>query len=140
MDTATIIEYKWDESMGTGDDRVDGQHRELIRQMNLLMLAMTRGEGTAQIDSLLQFLVAYAGDHFRYEEDCMNRSRCPVAQTNALAHAQFVEKLVAFRQQLAAQPHGETVLTIQVMRELSTWLMGHIRRIDTQLRKCVQPA
>jgi len=137
VDSVASIEYQWDETMRTGDDKVDAQHRELIRQMNMLMLAMVRGEGTAQIDSMLQFLTSYTQEHFSHEEDRMRCTACPVAQTNALAHAQFIDKLAAFRQQLANRSQGDTVLTIKVMRELSTWFMNHIRRVDTQLRACV---
>ncbi len=140
MDSVASIEYQWDETMRTGDDKVDAQHKELIRQMNMLMLAMTRGEGTAQINTLLQFLTLYTREHFSHEEDRMRCTGCPVAQANAVAHIQFIGKLTAFQQQLTDRPQGDTVLTIKVMRELSTWFMNHIRRVDTQLRECAQAA
>jgi hemerythrin len=49
MQNQVVIEYRWDESMRTGDDTVDAQHQELIRQLNLLIAAMARGEAGAQL-------------------------------------------------------------------------------------------
>jgi len=68
----------------------------------------------------------------------MARTRCPVAQANQAAHAEFLKKFAAFRQQLAANPDSRSLIAIQIMRELGARLMTHIRRIDTQLRPCAQ--
>jgi len=133
MQNQVVIEYRWDESMRTGDEVNDAQHKELIRQMNLLMAAMARGEGTAQIESLLQFLADYVVKHFGHEEQCMAACHCPVAETNKTAPAQFLKKFAAFRQQLAADSSGGSLIAIQLLRELSDWLINHIRRVDAQM-------
>jgi len=132
------IEYKWDETLRTGDALADEQHKELIRQMNLLMQALSRGEGEYQVNSLLQFLSGYVIEHFKHEEACMDKYRCPAAVENKLAHAEFLKKFAAFRQQLAGQSANAMLVSIQMMRELSTWLINHIRRVDAQLRPCVK--
>jgi hemerythrin len=133
MATSDVLEYQWVESMRTGIDTVDIQHKELIRQMNLLMRAMARGEGASQIDSLMQYLMVYAGQHFRHEEECMEQYRCPVAQANQAAHARFVKRFTAFHQQLVSAPTDNSLVTIQVLRELSAWLINHIRGVDARL-------
>ena len=138
MQNQLVIEYRWDESMRTGDDTNDAQHKELIRQMNLLMAAMARGDGTAQIESLLQFLAEYVVKHFSHEEQCMAECLCPAAQANKTAHALFLKKFAAFRQQLAADSSGGALLAIQLLRELSDWLINHIRRVDAQMLACMQ--
>lgn len=123
--------------MRTGDDLVDMQHKELIRQINLLLLAMANGEGEYHVDTMLRFLAGYARQHFGYEEACMNRAHCPVAQANKAAHDQFIQKLETFQEQLKSTSSRNILITVQLMREMSNWIVNHIRRIDTQLRTCI---
>ncbi len=68
----------------------------------------------------------------------MSQYRCPVAHANQAAHAQFVEKFTAFHRQLASAPADNSLMTIQVLRELSAWLINHIRRVDAKLLCSVQ--
>ena len=138
MQNQVVIEYRWDESMRTGDEVNDAQHKELIRQINLLLAAMARGEGPAQVESLLKFLADYTVKHFSHEEQCMAECHCPVAETNKTAHALFLKKFATFRQQLAADSSGGALLAIQLLRELSDWLINHIRRVDAQMLACMK--
>ena len=138
MQNQVVIEYRWDESLRTGDEVNDAQHKELIRQLNLLMAAMTRGEGPTQVEPLLRFLDNYTVKHFSHEEQCMAEHHCPLAETNKTAHAVFLKKLAAFRQQLTADSSGGALLAIQLLRELSDWFMNHIRRVDAQMLTCLK--
>ena len=45
----------------------------------------------------LEVLDTYARAHVAQEEECMHRHRCPVADKNARAHAQFVRLIAGFR-------------------------------------------
>jgi hemerythrin len=128
-----LIEYRWDETMRTGDETSDAQHRELIRQMNQLLSAMAAGQGAAQIDLLLDFLANYTVTHFQHEEKCMAAYACPAAAANKTAHAQFLKKFSEYRSRLGDSANDKSALSIQLMRELSDWLVNHIRRIDAQL-------
>ena len=134
MEQTTAVEYKWDTSMKTGSPEVDQQHMELIRQLNLLLHALEQGAGEQQVDELLNFLSTYVVEHFKFEEELMDRNRCPIAQANKNAHVEFINKLKAFRAQVESQSASKTVVAIQVLRELSNWLINHIRKIDAQLQ------
>jgi hemerythrin len=133
MENQVMIEYRWDESMRTGDETADTQHRELIRQMNLLLSAMSAGQASTQIDSSLEFLAKYAAEHFQHEEECMEAYHCPAAVANKAAHAQFMKRFGEYRHKLQADATNESAVSIQMLRELSDWLVNHIRRIDSQL-------
>ena len=133
----SIIEYQWVPAMTTGDFRIDEQHKELIRQLNLLLAAMSQGRGAVQLEMLMNFLADYTAKHFSYEEQCMEKFHCPIAQTNKNAHTQFLRKFESFRERLTASKGNESAVTIGVLRELSDWLMTHIRCVDTQLNRCI---
>lgn len=140
MENQVLIEYRWDESMRTGDETTDAQHRELICQMNLLLSAMAAGNASAQIDSMLNFLAGYTVAHFQHEEQCMETYRCPAAVANKTAHAQFLKKFGEYRSRLEAAANGQSAISIQLLRELSDWLVNHIRRVDAQMLPCVKNA
>jgi hemerythrin len=86
----------------------------------------------------VKFLADYAVKHFGHEEHCMDEYRCPAAQANKTAHAQFLQKFTAFRQQLETRSSSDSVIAIQLLRELSDWLVNHIRHVDAQLLPCIK--
>jgi hemerythrin len=126
----------WDEeSMRTGLEELDAQHKEIIAKFNELSAAIEYGYGTdlELAGDILDFLQFYAVWHFGREEQCMAQYQCPVAQINKQAHAEFVEKFNRFYQHW--QEHGMDInVTYQTFIELEEWIRNHICRIDTQLR------
>lgn len=127
---------KWEESMRTGVDSVDDQHRQLIAWLNDLLNAMSQGRGRSEIQAVLDDLGRYASTHFAHEEECMTRYNCPVAARNVAAHKDFVAVFGAFKSEFEAQ--GATSdLVLRVKSELMGWLTGHIKGTDAQLYPCV---
>lgn len=132
----------WDKSMTTGVADVDGQHQEIIRQINAFGAAMTAGKGREELGRMLDFVGKYAIDHFTKEEAHMARYRCPAAEANKAAHRAFVARFGELRKQFAAEG-AKATLALDIYTELTTWLVKHIRGIDTKLAACVaeqQPA
>ena len=129
---------RWDESMSTGVEALDSQHKQLISWLNDLLEAMSEGRARREIDSLLTQLGGYAALHFTNEEDCFERYKCPFAAQNAAAHKDFIATFQAFRDEFDRD--GPTAhLVIRVQSELMRWLSLHIKRTDTNLRTCVRP-
>ncbi len=129
---------KWDESMSTGVESLDAQHKQLISWLNNLLVCMSEGRGRAEIDGLLQQLGAYATLHFGNEEECMEKWRCPMAAQNAAAHKEFIATFQNLRDEF--DRNGATAhLVVRVQSELMRWLSAHIKRTDTSLRACVRP-
>lgn len=130
--------FAWDDSMATGDDTVDQQHRVLIDMINGLIEAMQAGKGRQHLSDILEQLEAYTHDHFSWEEHCMTEHKCPIADVNKTAHERFVQMVAETRQRFEAEgPSTELVLAIK--GNLGDWFMKHIRRIDTNLHGCVHP-
>ncbi|MEZ4638403.1 MAG: bacteriohemerythrin [Caldilineaceae bacterium] len=129
--------FVWDETMATGDEKVDEQHRMLFDMTNGLLQALSEGKGRQHIAEVLDRLEAYTKEHFAWEEHCMEEHHCPVAEVNKTAHARFVQMVAETRQRFEKEgPSTELVLAIK--ENLGDWLVKHIRRIDTNLRGCVQ--
>ncbi len=123
--------------MSTGLLQLDIQHRELIRQLSELTEAMSEQRGRAQIEKIVNFLAYYVKDHFRDEEQAMEKHHCPAAVANKRAHMHFVETFTALQKRF--QNEGpSSALAIAIQRDLLDWLVNHIRQVDANLHPCVQ--
>ncbi len=131
------MKLEWSDSFTTGVPEVDDQHKELIRQLNLLYGAMAEGKSQDQIAKILDFLGNYAVWHFGSEEECMAKHACPAAEANKKAHAQFIE-LFGTMQKRFQKEGPTTALVVEVQQQTSNWVVNHILRIDTKLRSCLK--
>jgi hemerythrin len=129
----------WDESMSTGDARLDTQHKMLIQRFNELsdIIAGTDSAATRQAAAdVLDFLQFYASWHFGQEENCMNKYKCPIAATNKKAHAEFLTLFGQFYTQWQ-ETNMDMALARQTHAQLGQWFRRHILAVDTQLRPCI---
>lgn len=127
-------------TMSTDNADIDSQHQKLISEINKFMEAVETGNAdTNVVNRTLEFLASYAKSHFTFEEIVMQRSKCPMAQTNQQAHAAFLkeyEALVARYKREGVTPGVVSDLRIKVCG----WLTNHICKVDSSLRTCGRPA
>lgn len=126
----------WNNSLSVGIPEIDQQHKQLIEQLNLLVDAMHANSGKEEIQRIVRFLDIYVAKHFGYEEGCMHRYKCPVASENAVAHSQFINTLQRIKTQLN-QKGPSLSLAIEVNEQLLDWFVNHIKKIDRELKPCM---
>ena len=127
---------RWDDArMATGVADIDAQHQELVRRINDLHRAASRGEGREKIQELIQFLGEYAVGHFSHEEGIMDRCQCPTRDKNRVAHARFLKAFGELKQRFESGKN-QTSLLLDLKRMVGDWLVNHIISIDTGLRSC----
>ncbi len=133
---SAILAVRWSERLRTGEPTVDKQHQQLIAKVNALLDAMAEGKGQAELDAILQFLEGYVAEHFSYEEECMEKYRCPVAEKNKQAHRKFEQTFAALKAEY--QRRGATLeLAQKIYRQIGEWLVNHIGKVDTGLHQCL---
>jgi hemerythrin-like metal-binding protein len=127
----------WSDKYATGFPLVDAQHQMLIGQINELERMLLHPPlAKEDCDNLVRFMACYIETHFRYEEDCMHRHRCPVQDQNKQAHADLLSIFMQFRERYAAQgPETELLKNFQLTA--ANWVRDHILRVDLHLRACV---
>lgn len=128
----------WSDEFSTGFPLVDTQHRMLIDKINQLeSLLAGPPPGKAKVDELLSFLGSYVGTHFKFEEQCMEKARCPVHEKNKQAHAAFLGVFAKFKDRyLAEGPKPELLKSLQ--SAAADWIKNHILTVDRELKKCVK--
>jgi len=131
----------WTEKFATGSSVIDQHHRMLINNINHLETMLTdtnptRAEAEFLIH-LVDYLESYADSHFKFEEDCMERYRCPAHAQNKRAHEQFMEFFQEFKQCCRAEGFHPDLLR-RLHQKLSSWIQEHILSVDIQLRPCIK--
>ena len=127
---------KWREEHATGIRRVDEQHKTIFKMAEDFRITIDEAGGERTYSSLLDFLAAYCKGHFRFEEQCMEEYRCPVAQKNKEAHSMFLATLRDYQQRdalggyLAADARD-------LIDTVDRWLDEHICNVDIHLKDCV---
>lgn len=129
----------WSEQFATGSPLVDTQHRMLIDKINLLeQLLIGPPPPKAKCDELLSFLGSYVNTHFKFEEQCMERARCPAHAKNKEAHAAFLGVFGKFKERyLVEGPKPELLKSLQTAA--ADWIKQHILTVDIQLKACAKP-
>jgi hemerythrin len=127
---------EWKTDYETGVPAVDTQHKVLFDNINRLETLLTKHEvERPEAEYLLGFLEQYAAQHFRGEEMCMARFRCPSHGRNKEEHAQFLDTLALARNEYAATTEPRAVLQ-RLHETLVWWINQHILQVDIQLKDC----
>lgn len=129
----------WDEKYETGQPVMDAQHRMLIAYINRLhVLSLAQNpnhEDVAYFLHFVEFMEEYIGEHFRAEQECMLRLKCPAHSENCQAHHEFLNFFRDFRRRMKIEAN-----TRALMRELhhtcADWVKSHILRLDVQMKDC----
>jgi len=130
---------KWSDEYATGNAQIDDQHRMIFRMAEDFRTALDEGQGERVYDGMLQSLDAYVRTHFGFEERCMDKYACPVAEGNKRAHDRFIEVLATFQQRYAASGFDRADAR-ELVDTIDRWLVDHICRIDVRLKEYVAKA
>ncbi|HOB34254.1 MAG: hemerythrin family protein [Firmicutes bacterium] len=123
---------QWTDSLSVGVTEIDNQHKELFRQINVLIDACHKGKGAEAVGETLVFLDRYARMHFSTEEGYMERYQYPGLDVHRRQHQEFMDNLAEIRKRFEAEGPGVHIVVI-TNRILAGWLNTHIRRSDKAL-------
>jgi hemerythrin len=128
---------QWTDNWSTGVPEVDAQHQAIFAALNEFEAILDSGRhNSPEAEAVLDAIVRDTVSHFKFEEECMNRYRCPAAKANECAHTLFLKTVGEFQARIAREGMNASVL-----RELHTtavkWVMMHILHTDVHLRACV---
>jgi len=126
----------WSDQFATGVALVDTQHKMLIDKINTLEKLVAGPAPTKpQCDELLNFLGSYVVTHFKYEEGCMEKMRCPAHEKNKSAHAAFLAVFAKFKARYGAEGPKPDLLK-ELHGAAADWIKNHILSIDIQMKHC----
>ncbi len=123
---------EWTPDLALGVEKIDNQHRELIKRFNDFAEAVFDGRGREAIGSTLQFLADYTVTHFRDEEALQELFGYPGYPRHKAIHDQFVEEVGRLKQRYDA---GEldSELVVKTVDAVGAWIINHIKKEDLQI-------
>ena len=132
---------EWNEQFKTGSNTIDRQHMALVQNINYLECLLTETNPTKEtcdfLVHLIDFFESYIMEHFRFEEDCMEKHRCPAHAANKQAHEAFMAFFKQYKKHTRHKGfHPDAVRTLH--QTMSLWIEEHILRVDTQLKPCLK--
>ncbi len=126
------MSIEWSVELSTGVEKIDNQHKELIKRINQLRGAAREGKGKEIIDDLMVFLEDYIKNHFGEEERFMKQYSYPQTGYHVAQHRDFIEKYQDLKKELISS--GERlVAVIETNALLGQWWINHITKIDRSL-------
>lgn len=127
---------EWKKDLETGFDRIDDQHKVLIKKLGEFRQASEEGGGRDALVGMLVFIDHYVKAHFALEETLMLSRGYPDLEAHRSAHDQLrseFEKLLG----VLAEDGIEPALVIRTNVFLEDWWYGHIRKADKRMVKFI---
>lgn len=121
--------YTWDKDLETGNEAIDRQHKELLTRLNMLLQACQDGQGKAEAEQTMEFLLSYTVKHFADEEKAQQETGYPAYLDHKRRHNDFKKTAVALAQELRESGPGEAFAG-KICVVIGEWLLHHIRGDD----------
>ncbi|MCD8198972.1 MAG: hemerythrin family protein [Phascolarctobacterium sp.] len=123
------MEARFTPSLITGNEKIDNQHKELIKRANDLFKAIEGGGSKDKIQETLNFLAEYTTYHFADEEKLWTKGQIPTLLNHKKEHADLIEVVKGLQAKLATEgPSPE--FEKQVYDSVVDWLYTHIKGSD----------
>ncbi len=122
----------WSNSLKTGLEWQDAQHRELIDEMDLLLNSMETGASREALVEIFYFLDSYVIHHFGEEKTAMEKARYPELGLHLLEHTIFITSLVELKSDLSKNDVSPE-LKAKTKDQLIDWFVKHIGQVDKKL-------
>ncbi|NRB67100.1 MAG: bacteriohemerythrin [Vibrio sp.] len=117
---------EWNEQLDIGLDEINRQHQTLLHLVNELYYLLKHNYGLSSVKRVVQGLIDYTANHFKYEETLFAQIGYGQTQEHIAKHAQLVDEVLAFQKRVE---RGEDIGE-ELMSFLKNWLSQHIMRED----------
>ena len=98
---------EFDETLVTGNDMIDSQHKELIGKINQLLESCEDGQGKVKAVKMLDYLLDYTEFHFSAEEKLQEEIAYPGLEKHREKHNEF-RQAVKELQEMLEEEEGPT--------------------------------
>lgn len=122
----------WKDSLLVGVPAIDSEHRKLVKAIEDLMEACTKGQGRATIEKTLNFVIDYTKQHFIDEERIQAQFAYPGLTAHKQIHANFAATVAGLKNDF--DRNGPSLaLTANLNKNLVEWLVKHISIEDKKI-------
>lgn len=124
MEIETI---SWSNDYAVGVEKFDKQHKEIIRLINLLNVAIVHGKEEEAVSRAVEKMRNYVLEHFADEELYLAEISYPEIEQHEEAHHAFINKLADYKEKIE---NGDKHIGKEISEYLVQWLVEHIQKVD----------
>ena len=121
---------EFDESLVTGNEMIDSQHKELIAKINSLVESCEKDGGKVAAIKMLDYLAEYTEFHFNAEEKLQEEIEYPGIEEHKKQHQELYRVVDELHEMLEEQEGPTEEFVEQVNRNVIQWLYKHIKGFD----------
>lgn len=130
-----IIEFE--DTLITGNDTIDGQHRELIDRIAQFVRCCEQGESKVKAIKMLDYLDEYTNYHFTAEEKLQEEVSYPELPQHRTKHEEFKKTISSLYDYLDENEGPTEEFTELVKKNVVSWLMNHIKAFDRSVAEYI---
>ena len=119
----------WNESLSTGIEMIDDQHKQLIALTNQLFHACTRGgdKREAVFKEVMSRMVEYVRIHFTTEQDLIQKIKYPNYAEHKSEHDNLIMRIL---ESSRVYNDGNKNVPNDFVKSLKDWIFSHIGHSD----------
>ncbi|MBS6644703.1 MAG: hemerythrin family protein [Clostridiaceae bacterium] len=120
----------FDDSLITGNDMIDSQHKELIERINNLLVKAENKPDKVDSIKMLDHLAEYTEFHFGEEEKLQKEIGYPGMAEHLKKHEELRQSVQELYDMLEEQEGPTDAFVEQVNKKVLEWLFSHIQGFD----------
>lgn len=121
---------EFDETLVTGNEMIDGQHKELIDKINKLLDSCEVGNDKLTAIKTLEYLADYTDFHFGEEEKLQESIAYPGIEQHKKEHKKLLKVVEELHEMLEEEEGPTDAFVAQVQENVINWLYNHIKGFD----------
>lgn len=130
------MDIQWKDEFALGIGIIDDQHKKLIERTASFSRAVESGD-TDGIGDTVNYLIAYAIQHFGAEELIMIRNRYDQFKEHRDEHSRFIKELYDVYCRMA-EPGSLSRQELKDLQDfLVRWVLDHIIQKDRDIVRCL---
>jgi hemerythrin-like metal-binding protein len=123
----------WNDDMSVNVKEIDDQHKEFIKIISDLFLALNKLEIDTELENIVDRLVSYASLHFETEEKYFDKFNYELKDEHKKKHGELKNKAIDLQKRFKTENIG--ILT-EFTEFLIDWLVDHLENDDKKYTKC----
>lgn len=127
------MHLEFDQSLVTGNDMIDAQHKELIGKIDDLLTFCEESKEKVKAIKMLGYLAEYTEFHFEAEEKLQAEVSYPAIEDHKKKHAEFKKSIEELHDMLEEEEGPTEDFVFAVRKNVVNWLFEHIQKMDQEL-------
>lgn len=121
---------EFDDSLVTGNEMIDAQHKELIDKINGLLESCETSTGKLKAVKMLGYLADYTEFHFKEEEKLQEEIEYPGIAKHKEKHEELRKTVEELHEMLEEEEGPSPEFVKRVEEKVVEWLYQHIQGFD----------